>query len=265
MKLLAGRNFSEADGPSGTPVAIINERLARDAFSDPRLALGKHLKYGGPYNDGPTLEIVGVVANISQEGLDEERSPSFYYPFSQKPDSAMVVMERTNGDPAHWMDVARRQVAAIDRNVPIQSLKPVEAWLGATLDRRRFATLLLGLFGGLAIVLAAVGIYGVLNYWVSARQREIAIRLAVGAQRSTILRWAGLHATRLALVGVVLGAIGAWNAARWMESLVFGVKAHSPVMMLVAGAAVIVIAAVAAIMPLWRATHTDAVRNLHEA
>jgi predicted permease len=265
MKFLAGRNFSEADGPSGTPVAIINERLARDAFSDPRLALGKHLKYGGPYNDGATLEIVGVVANISQEGLDEERSPSFYYPFSQKPDSAMVVMVRTNGDPAHWMDVARRQVAAIDRNVPIQSLKPVEAWLGATLDRRRFATLLLGLFGGLAIVLAAVGIYGVLNYWVSARQREIAIRLAVGAQRSTILRWAGLHATRLALVGVVLGAIGAWNAARWMESLVFGVKAHSPVMMLVAGAAVIVIAAVAAIMPLWRATHTDAVRNLHEA
>lgn len=265
MKLLAGRSFSQADGPSGTPVAIINERLARDAFSDPRLAIGKHLKFGGPYNEGPTLEIVGVVANISQEGLDEERSPSFYYLFSQKPGSAMVVIMRTNGDPAQWMNVARRQVAAFDRNVPIQSLKPVEAWLGATLDRRRFATLLLGLFGALAIALAAVGIYGVLNYWVSARQKEIAIRLAVGAPRAAILRWAGSHAMRLAAIGIALGSLGAWGASRWLKSLVFGVSAESPWMMLLAAATVVAISAIAASLPVWRATQTDPVRNLHEA
>jgi predicted permease len=265
MKLLAGRNFSEADGPGGTLVAIINERLARDSFSDPRLAIGKHLKYGGPYNEGPTLEIVGVVANISQEGLDEERSPTFYYPFSQKPNSAMVVTMRTNGDPARWTNAARRHVAAIDGNVPIQSLRTADDWLGATLERRRFATLLLGLFGALAMILASVGIYGVLNYWVTARQREIAIRLAIGAQRSTILRWAGLHATRLAIIGIVLGTIGAWNTARWLESLVFGVRVHSLLMVLVAGTTVIAVTALAASLPLWRATHTDAVRNLHEA
>jgi len=111
----------------------------------------------------------------------------------------------------------------------------------------------------------AVGICGVLNYWVSARQREIAIRLAVGAQRSTILRWAGLHATRLAAIGIVLGAMGAWSASRWLKSLVFGVTERSPLMMLAAGAAVIAIAALAASVPLWRAMHTDAVQNLHEA
>jgi ABC-type antimicrobial peptide transport system permease subunit len=177
----------------------------------------------------------------------------------------MVVTLRTKGDPAQWMGAARRQVSALDRNVPIQSLRTAEDWLGATLERRRFATLLLGLFGGLAMLLVAVGIYGVLNYWVSARQREIAIRLAIGAQRSTILRWAGLHATRLAVIGILLGAIGAWSAARWLESLVFGVKAHSPLMMLFAAVAVIAIAALAASLPLWRATHMDAVRNLHEA
>jgi predicted lysophospholipase L1 biosynthesis ABC-type transport system permease subunit len=215
--------------------------------------------------EGPTLEIIGVVANVSQEGLDAERSPTFYYAFSQKPNSAMVVTLRTNGDPAQWMNAARRQVSALDRNVPIQSLRTADDWLGATLQRRRFATLLLGLFGGLAMLLAAVGISGVLNYWVSARQREIAIRLAVGAQRSTILRWAGLHAARLAVIGIVLGVIGAWSAARWLESLVFGVTARNPLMMLLAGAAVIAIAALAASLPLWRATHTDAVRNLHEA
>jgi putative ABC transport system permease protein len=163
------------------------------------------------------------------------------------------------------MNAARRQVSALDRNVPIQSLRTAEDWLGATLDRRRFSTLLLGLFGLLAIILASVGIYGVLNFWVSARQREIAIRLAVGAQRSTIMRWAGLHATRLAVIGIVLGTLGAWSAARWLESLVFGVKAHNPLMMFLAGGAVIAIAALAASIPLWRATHTDAVRNLREA
>ncbi len=265
MRLLAGRNFNESDRTSGSRVTVINERLARQQWSDPRLALGQHLKVGGPYMEGPTLEIVGVVANVSQMGLDAEQIATFYYAFSQKPNSAMVVTLRTNGDPAQWMNAARRHVSALDRNVPIQSLRTADDWLGATLQRRRFATLLLGLFGGLAMLLAAVGIYGVLNYWVSARQREIAIRLAVGAQRSSILRWAGFQATRLAVIGIVLGVIGAWSAARWLESLVFGVTARNPLMMLVAGAAVIAIAALAASLPLWRATHTDAVRNLHEA
>jgi predicted permease len=265
IRLIAGRTFNESDRAGGSQVTMINEQLARQEWSHPRLALGQHLKVGGPYAEGPTLEIVGVVANVSQEGLDAERSPTFYYPFSQKPSSAMVVTLRTKGDPAQWMGAARRQVSALDRNVPIQSLRTAEDWLGATLERRRFATLLLGLFGGLAMLLVAVGIYGVLNYWVSARQREIAIRLAIGAQRSTILRWAGLHATRLAVIGILLGAIGAWSAARWLESLVFGVKAHSPLMMLFAAVAVIAIAALAASLPLWRATHMDAVRNLHEA
>src|SRR5258708_25837463 len=112
------------------------------------------------------------------------------------------------------MRAARRQVSGLDRNVPIQSLRTAEDWLGATLQRRRFATLLLGLFGGLAILLAAVGIYGVLDYWVSPRQREIAIRLAVGAQRSTIFRWSGFHATRLAVIGIGLGTSCAWIPAR---------------------------------------------------
>jgi putative ABC transport system permease protein len=265
IRIVAGRSFTDDDRAGGAPVTVINEQLARNAFGNPQLALGEHLKVGGPYMEGPTMEIVGVVANTSQEGLDTENAPMFYYAFSQKPDSAMVVTIRTNGDPSQWMNAARRQVSALDRNVPIQSLRTAEDWLGATLQRRRFSTLLLGLFGGLAMLLAAVGIYGVLNYWVNARQREIAIRLAVGAQRSTIMRWAGLHATRLAVIGIVLGAIGAWSAARWLESLVFGVSARNPLMMLLAGAAVIVIAGLAASLPIWRATHTDAVRNLHEA
>lgn len=265
MRIIAGRAFTDADRAASVPVTILDEELARHAFGDPRLAIGKHLKVGGPYVDGPTLEIVGVAADMSQMGLDDPHEPVFYYSFSQKPDSAMVVMMRTSGDPAKWRSAARHAVSALDRNVPIQSLRTVEDWLGATLERRRFATLLLGLFGSLAIVLASVGIYGVLNYWVSARQREIAIRLAVGAPRSAILLWIGFHAARLAAIGIGLGAVGAWGASRWLKSLVFGVSAESPVMMLLAGAAVIAIAAVAASLPVWRGVQTDPVRNLHEA
>ena len=265
IHIVAGRSFADDDRAGGAPVTVINEQLARSAFDDPRLALGRHLKVGGPYADGATLEIVGVVADTSQEGLDTENAPMFYFPFSQKPVSAMMVVARTAGDPSQFTNAARRSVAALDRNIPIQSIRTAEDWLRATLDRRRFATLLLGLFGLLAIILASVGIYGVLNYWVSARQKEIAIRLAVGAPRSAILRWAGWHATRLAAVGIFLGAFGAWSVSRWLKSLVFGVRADSPLMLILAGAAVVAIAALAATLPVWRAMHTDPVRNLHEA
>lgn len=265
LRLLAGRAFNDSDRPGGPMVAIINETISRANWPDPRMAIGQHLKVGGPYADGPVLEIVGVVADVSQDGLDGEAEPVFYYAFAQKPFSRMVLMARTAGDPNQWMNAVRRDVSSIDRNIPFESLQTAEDWLGATLDRRRFATLLLGLFGALAMILAAVGIYGVLNYWVSARQREIAIRLAVGASRSAIFRWAGLHASQLAVIGIVLGAAGAWGASRWLKSLVFGVNADSPMMMLLAASAVIAIAALAASFPVWRATRTDPVRNLHEA
>jgi predicted permease len=265
IRLLSGRVFNDSDRPGGALVTVLNETLARQCCVEPRLAVGQHLKVGGPYAEGPVLEIVGVVADVSQDGLDGEAEPVFYYPFSQKPDSARVVMIRTNGDPAQWTNAARRDVSALDRNVPIQSLRPAEYRLGATLDRRRFATLLLGLFGALAMILASVGVYGVLNYWVSARQKEIAIRLAVGAPRSAIFRWAGWHAARLAGLGILLGAIGAWSVSSWLKSLVFGVSASNPSMIVLAGAAVVAIATLAAALPVWRAMHTDPVRNLHEA
>jgi predicted permease len=242
MRLLAGRAFNASDRPGGSMVAIINETLSRANWKAPQLAIGQHLKLGGPYVEGPILEIVGVVADVSQDGLDGDAEPVFYYSFSQKPFSRMVAMIRTTGDPAQWMNAVRRDVSSVDRNIPIESLRTAEDWLGATLDRRRFSTLLLGLFGALAMLLASVGIYGVLNYWVSARQKEIAIRLAMGAPRSAILRWTGLHAGRLAALGIVLGALGAYAASFWLKSLVFGVTAASPAMML-----------------------TDPVRNLHQA
>ncbi|MBZ5595666.1 MAG: ABC transporter permease [Acidobacteriia bacterium] len=265
MRLVAGRGFTDADRQGGPRVAVINEEIARKWWAAPQFALGHQIKIGGPYMEGPVCEIVGVVANVSQMGLDTKPMPEIYYAFPQRGEHAMVVMIRTAGDSAALIPTVRRCVAALDPNLPIQSLRPFETWLEAPLAQRRFSTLLLGLFAALAMILAAVGIYGVLNYWVSVRQKEIAVRLALGAQRSAILRWAGSHAMRLAVVGIALGAFGAWGASRWLGSLVFGVSAQDPGMMLVAVAAVLAIAALASSVPLWRATRVDAVRHLHDA
>jgi len=264
MRILAGRGFTDADRAGGPLVAVVNEEIARKWWAAPQLALGQRIKVGGPYMEGPVYQIVGVAANVSQMGLDTAPMPEIYLDFLQHPSQQMVVMIRTAGDPAQLIPAVRRQVAAMDRNVPIQSLRPFERWMEAPLARRRFSTLLLGLFAALAMILAAVGIYGILNYWVGVRQKEIAIRQAMGAPRSAILRWAGWHAARLVALGIALGALGSWGASRWLKSMLFGVSESDPAMMILAGATVIVIAAFAASLPLWRAIGVDTVRYLHD-
>ena len=265
IPVIAGRVFSDSDLENGPRVAVINEEIARRWWPSPQRALGEQLKLGGPYMPGPVYNIVGVVGSTSQMGLDEPRVAQMYVPFSQSADRAMVVMIRAHGDPERLAPAVKQTLALIDRNVPIQSLRPFDAWLGTTLARRRFSTLLLASFAALAILLAAVGIYGVLNYWISVRQKEIAVRMALGAQQPAILRWAGSHALRLAAIGIVIGAAGAWAASAWLKSMVFGVSVHSPAIMLVAAALIVGLALAAAAVPLWRAIHVDAFRNLHDA
>ncbi|HZL55483.1 MAG TPA: FtsX-like permease family protein, partial [Bryobacteraceae bacterium] len=265
IELLAGRPFTVDDRAGKPPVTIVNEEIARKWWLTPQAAIGRRIKLGGPYMDGDSMEIVGVAANVSQMGLDGESVPLMYFPYAQKGSHAMEVMLRTAGNPAALIPAVRHRVAALDRNVPIQSVGSYEEKLGATLARRRFSTLLLGVFAMLAMILAAIGIYGVLNYWVSVRAKEIAVRLALGAQRGSILRWAGAHAMRLALAGVAIGSIGSWAAARWLTNMVYGVSVHSPAMMFVAVLVVIALAAIASVLPVWRASRVDVGRSLREA
>ena len=263
--MVAGRGFGDTDRAGAPRVAVVNEELTRKWWPSPQMAVGHQLKIGGPFQEGPVLEIVGVVADIRQMGLDSNPVPEVFFPFAQRVEGSMVVMIRTYGDPGALAPAVRRHVASVDRNVPVRSLRVFEESIGATLAQRRFSTLLLSAFALLAIVLAAVGIYGVLNYWVSVRQKEIAIRLAMGARRSIILAWAGSHAARLALAGIALGTFGAWGTSRWLKNLVFGVSEQDPGMLVAAGAGVLALSLFAATAPLWRAMRVDAVRNLHDA
>jgi predicted permease len=264
IRLLAGRAFGPDDRTGRPPVAIVNEDIARKWWPSPQAAVGRRIKFGGPYMAGDAVEVVGVVANVSQMGLDGEQVPLMYFPFAQQGSRAMVVMLRIAGEPAALIPAVRRRVNSLDRNLPVQSLVPYEATLGATLERRRFSTLLLAVFAGLAMILAGVGIYGVLNYWVGIRNREIAIRMALGAPRRLILRWAGSHALRLALIGLTLGALGGWGVSRWLENMVYGVSARSPAMMVLAALVVIGITAVSSALPVWRASCVAVDRNLRE-
>jgi predicted permease len=263
IPVLQGREFDDSDR-TGPTVAIINETLAHRWWPN-ESAIGNRIKLGGPYMEGPMLEIVGVAADVKQFELDTKPMPEIYQPFSQQTPGQMTIMLRAVGDPTALIGAVRERVRALDPKLPLQRVATLEATLGAGLARRRFSTFLLTLFATLAMLLAAIGIYGLLSYWVTVRESEIALRLALGAGPSTILRWTGLHALRLTAIGVAFGLVGGWAAAGTLEKLVFGIPARNPMTMLAAGVMVTVIAVAAAAMPAWRAARVDAARRLHYA
>jgi putative ABC transport system permease protein len=265
IPIVAGRAFSDEDGVGRPTAAVINEEIARAWWRDPRSAVRQHIKVGGPYMEGPVVEIVGVAANVPQIGLDSPPLPEIYLSAAQRVDAAMVVMIRSKASPESMIATVRQSLASIDDNVPIQSLKTADAWLGATLVQRRFTTLLLVLFAGIAVILASIGCYGVFNYWVSCRRQEIAIRMAMGAGTVAILRRTGRQVVRLGLIGLVVGLTGSWGASRWLDGLVFGVSAHDPVIFSSAALAAFLIVLLSAAVPLWRATQIDPIEALHEA
>jgi putative ABC transport system permease protein len=264
IPLREGRAFTDSDRPAAPLVAIVNETFARKWWLK-ESAVGHRIKFGGPYRDGPSYEIVGVVGDVSQMGLGAKPYPEVYLPLSLSPNKAMVVMIRGNGDVTALVPAVRRLLMAIDRNLPIESLQPFARTLAASLAQRRFSTLLLVLFAGLALILAAVGIYGLLNYWVRVREDQIAIRMALGAPRRSILRWVGWQALRLSLIGAAIGTLGSWSASRWLQNLLFGVPQPTLATLVAAFLAVVATAIAAAAIPVWRATRIDALGKLHRA
>ena len=182
--------------------------------------------------EGPLLEIVGVVGDVKQNGLDTIPSPEIYQPFASEAGSRASGHDPRGGRSRGLVPAIRGAVSSIDRNLPIQRLTALEHLLGASLARRRFGASLLAGFAALAVALACVGLYGLLSYWVSVRESEIAIRLALGARRAAIVRWTSAHALRLVGTGAGFGLFGAWAASRGLQGLVFGTSATSPITLL---------------------------------
>lgn len=264
IPILQGREFTSDDRANGINVAVVNETFARTWWPH-ESALGHQVKIGGPYQEGDLLQIVGVSADVKQFELDTTPMPEVYRPFMQRVGGGMQIVVRTAGNPAALGSTIRRLVSARDRNLPVQHLGTMEEALGAGLARRRFSALLLSLFAGLAMLLAAIGIFGLLSYWVTSREAEIAIRLALGARPATILTWTSLHALRLAAIGLAFGTLGAWAAAGGLQTLVFGIPARNPAALAAAAAVVLLVSLSAAALPSWRASRVDAARRLQSS
>ena len=256
VPLLRGRLFDERDAEDSTPVAIIDENMARTYWpgTDP---VGRRLKSGSADDDTPWMTVVGVVGNVKQYALDADSRVTFYAPHTQRPSGTMYVVARTSGDAEGLAPAVVREARAIEPNVPVFDVKTMERRLSESLARRRFAMLALGLFALVAMLLAAVGIYGVMSYSVAQRTREIGVRVALGARSRDVLGLVLRRGMILTLVGIGAGLAGAFALTRLMGSLLFGVSATDPLTYAAIALLLAAAALLACFIPARRATKVD--------
>lgn len=259
LELLRGRNFNASDDQEATRVIIVNETLERDYFDGN--ALGRRLNVNDPENP-VWREVVGVVKDIKNFGIRAESRNALYLPYAQAPTTFMYTTLKTTGDPAALTATVSAEVAALDPDVALASVRPMEDVVSGSLDTERFTTTILGGFAVVALLLALIGLYGVVSFSVTTRLREMGVRIALGAPggdiRSLILRWA----LGLAAVGIVLGAGGAMGLTRFLDEMLFEVAPTDvPTFLLVAGI-MAASAIVASLVPAIRATRVDPIEVL---
>jgi putative ABC transport system permease protein len=259
IPLKLGRMFSEADSETSSPVVVINESFARKYLTNGN-PLGEHL-----YVSGTLCEIVGVVGDVKSY-VDKPAEPTTFIPAAQAKYGTSKLFEgwfprsivvRTNGEPLNLSQAVRKQVAAVDPLVPTGSIRSMDQVLTHSLALRRFMMLLLSIFGGLALVLACGGIYGVSSYAVVQRTREIGVRLAMGAQPADLLKMVLSDGLKLVLVGMVFGIVAALILTRLLEGLVYGVSMRDPLIFILVNLVLVAVALLACWIPARRAMRVD--------
>jgi len=263
IPLARGRLFSEQDSSSSPNVAIISDTLARRYFPNEN-PIGRQMRFGFPPNDNVSRQIVGVVGDVRDVALSKEPGPMMYVPFAQAPLYGGEVVVRSSLGTSSVAASIREVVHSIDKNLPVTDIEPFRDVLGQSTARERFRTFLLGSFSTIALVLAAVGIFGVISYSVAQRTHEIGIRMALGAQRRDVQRLVLGQGAKLALLGSGIGVVLAFLLTRLIASLLFGVSTTDP---LTFGASVIVllgVAITASYVPTRRAMRVDPIVALRD-
>jgi predicted permease len=253
IPLLQGRVFASTDTEKSQPVAIIDQKMAA-RFWPKAHAVGKRIRQG---DKDPWVTIAGVVGVVKEYGLDTDTRMVVYYPHSQKPAGTLFVVARTTGDPAALADSVVQQVRSLDQDVPVYDIATMQQRVSDSVARQRFAMTMLGAFAGFAMILAAIGVYGVMSFLVTQGTSDIAIRMALGAQRGSILSLVMQQGMGLALIGVAAGVVGALSLTHLMSGLLFGVSATDPVTFAAGAALLATVALAACYFPARRAMRVD--------
>jgi putative ABC transport system permease protein len=253
--VLKGRAFTSADTLNSPPVIIINNTMAQRLFPNEE-PIGKRIRFSDDAKV-PWEEIVGVVGDIKHEGLDAKPFMETYLPFTQSPRSLMAVMIRTTNDPTNLVSAARNSVLEVDRDQPVYDIKTMEQRLSESIAPRRLSMVLFVSFAGLALLLAAVGVYSVISYSVNRRTHEMGIRMALGARALDVLKLVVWQGMTLALVGIVIGVLAAFALTRLMSGLLYGVSATDPFIFAGVALMLVIIALLACLIPARRATKVD--------
>jgi putative ABC transport system permease protein len=259
IPLVAGRDFSEQDTPTSPTAIIVSTRTAQRFWGseDP---IGKMLHRQG---DTRQLTVVGVVGDVRNNALNQEL-PALYYSATVRVWPLMDVVVRTQGKPEAALSAVRRKIHDLDAELPLSNVRSMEEWVSNSAAQPRLNAALLGVFSCVALLIAAIGVYGVLAYSVHQRTREIGLRMALGAQQSNVLRLIVGEGMMVGLAGIGVGLIGAYGLSRVLGTLLFGVKARDPLTFAIVTAALIAIALAACLVPAWRGSRIDPIVALRE-
>jgi len=263
IRLVRGRVFTKQDDAQAPHVAVINETLAHQFFpnEDP---IGKRINIPlGPPNTPPVWrEIVGIVADIKQSGVDKQTTSQCYEPFAQSPFDTLNVVLRTSGSPAAMLAALRPSVYAVDKDQPIGSIRPLVEIMAEKISQQRFAMTLLSVFSLVALVIAAIGIYGVMAYSVVQRTGEFGIRMALGAQQRDVLQLVLTQGGKLVALGLLLGLVATLAASRAMRSILFNTNAYDPLTLMSITVLLGAVALIACFFPANRATKVNPIEAL---
>jgi putative ABC transport system permease protein len=270
MPMIAGRNFQTGDDRHAARVVIVDDELVRRYFkNDPQFAVGHRLYFGGrEVKKDSTLfaTIVGIAPHSKQEGLDAENRVQVYIPDAQINFAlnTLDIAVRTKGDPVQSVSAVRAALLDVDRNMPMAKISSMESLLSQSLGQRRLGTVLLGSFAGLALLLAALGVYGVMSYAVAQRTREIGVRVALGASRGDVMRLVVGQGARIAGAGAGIGLVGALTGAYLLRARLFGIGPSDPVTLVSITVILSVSVLIASAIPALRAASIHPTEALRE-
>jgi putative ABC transport system permease protein len=261
IRLLRGRLFAQSDGPQTPAVAVVNESFAK-RFWPGGDAIGRRIKQGWPEDQAPWREIVGVVADVKTAGVDRPPAIQAYLPLAQTPSTSIALVARTTGNPSAHGRAIEAAIHDVDANLPVYDIRTLSEVIGRGVGQQRMTMVFLLGFAALALVMAAVGVFGVTAYTVSQRTHELGVRMALGADRGTVLRLVLREELAVCAIGIGVGLAGALALSSVLETLLYGVAPRDPATLAAVSMLLVAVTALAGYLPARRATNIDPIAAL---